>query len=149
MPLAAKRIMVPVAGPLVDEEAFRLACRMARLNGAKIHVLYVIELGYQYPLDANLEHETGEAETTLQRIEAMSHEERCPVDATVVQARHAGPAIVQEAVERKMELISMSTMGKSSLASNLLGDTTMYVLKNAPCSVLIWRQAVPQVTVRG
>ena len=130
--------MVPVTGRKVGEEAVRLACRMGRMDGAKVHALYVIELGLEYPLDANLPREIAIAESALGRIDALSHEERCPADTALVQARHAGPAIVQEALERNIDLITMAAGYKRG--SQVLSDTVQYVLKNAQCPVLLWRE---------
>ena len=84
--------MVPATGRKVGEEAVRMACRMGRQDGAKVQALYVIELGHEYPLDANLPRETAAAESVLERIDALCHEERCPADTALVQARHAGPS---------------------------------------------------------
>ena len=136
--MTAKRIMVPVTGRRFGEEAARLAFRMGHTDGAKVHALYVIELGHEYPLDADLPRETADAERTLARIEALSHEERCPADTALVQARHAGPAIVQEAMDRNIDLIAMEAGHKTG--SRVLSETAEYVLKNAPCPVLIWRE---------
>ena len=136
--MAAKKIMVPVTGLTVGEEAVRLACKMGRMDGAKVHALYVIELGHEYPLDANLPRETAAAESILERIDAISHEERCPADTALVQARHAGPAIVQEALDRNIELITMAAGYKKG--SLVLSDAVQYVLQNAPCPVVLWRE---------
>lgn len=138
--------MVPVTGRKLGEEAVRLACRMGRLDGAKVYALYVIELGHEYPLDANLPRETAVAESILERIDALSHEERCPADSGLVQARHAGPAIIQEALERNIDLITMAAGHKRG--SHALGETVQYVLKNAHCPVLLWREP-PQASRMG
>ena len=130
--------MVPVTGRKIGEDAVRLACRMGRMDGAKVHALYVIELGREYPLDANLPRETAAAESVLERIDALSREERCPTDTALVQARHAGPAIVQEALERNIDLITMTAGYKGG--SQVLSEMVEYVLKNAHCPVLLWRE---------
>ena len=135
--MAAKKIMVPATGRKVGEEAVRMACRMGRQDGAKVQALYVIELGHEYPLDANLPRETAAAESVLERIDALCHEERCPADTALVQARHAGPAIVQEAMDRNIDLIAMTASYKKG--SQVLSETVQYVLKNAACPVLLWR----------
>ena len=143
MPLGAKRILVPVAGEKFAEDAFRLACRVAKHNGARVYVLYVIELGLDLPLDAEPGPENEVAEAVLQRIEALGREEKCPVEASLVQARHAGPAIVQEAIQRNMELITLAESYKKRFGPQVLGEAVSYVLKNAPCPVLLWREPLP------
>jgi nucleotide-binding universal stress UspA family protein len=111
---------------------------MGRQDGAKVCALYVIELGHQYPLDASLPRETAAAESVLEQIDALSHEERCPADTALVQARHAGPAIVREALDRNIDLITMAAGYEKG--SQVLSETVLYVLSNAPCPVLLWRE---------
>ena len=140
MVTSAKNILVPIKGDHTGEEAFRLACRLSKANKGRIHALYVIEVEHGLPLDAEVE--TAEGEAILSKIEAVSHEEKCHVDARYVQARHAGPAIVQEATERRLELIVLGIHGKLRLGSFDLGETASHVLKNAPCPVILWREQV-------
>ena len=144
MSLAAKRILVPVGGSKVAEEVFALACWMAKHNKAKIYALYVIELEQELPLDAELPLENNRAEAVLERIEALGREEKCPVDAVLVQARHAGPAIVQDAVDRRIDLITLAVKDKKHFGPHLLGETASYVLKNAPCPVLLWHNRLSE-----
>ena len=147
MPLEAKKIMVPVMGEKVGEEALRLACQMARRNGAEVQALYVIELGHEHPLDANLTAETAKAERLLRQVDALCREERCPADTALVQARRAGPAIVQETIDRKADLITMAAEYRKG--SRTLSETVTYVLKNAPCPVLLWSEPPEPRTGRG
>ena len=140
MVTSAKNILVAIKGDNTGEDAFRLACRLSRANKGKVHALYVIEVEQGLPLDAEVETTKGEA--ILGKIEAVSHEERCQVDARYVQARHAGPAIVQEATDRKLELIVLGIHRKPRLGSFDLGETASHVLKNAPCPVIVWREQV-------
>ena len=149
MPLAAKKILVSVDGSKAAEEAFRLACRLAKESEAKVYALYVIELGQEIPLDAEIGPERDKVETVLERIEALGREERCHVDAGVLQARHTGPAIVQDAVERNMDLIVLGLPHKRHSRNAGLGDSASYVLKNALCPVLIWREPSSSSSVSG
>jgi len=67
---------------------------------------------------------------------------KCSVEATLVQARDVGPAVVQEAVERGSELIVMQMPYKKRFGTFTLGDTIPYILKNAPCQVILCRDAM-------
>ena len=98
MAVNAKKILVPVKGDRAGEDAFRLACELSRDTKARLYGLYVIEVQQELPID--IDADTTQGEAILTRIEALSREEKYPVDATYIQARHAGPAIVQEVMER-------------------------------------------------
>jgi len=55
----------------------------------------------------------------------------------VVTARQAGKAIVDEAVERRSEVIILGTMRKRRIGNLVFGRTADYVLDHAPCEVLL------------
>ena len=144
MPLAAKKILVPVRGTKAAEGALRVACRLAKQQGGKIFALYIIEMGHESPLDAEIPVEDAQAESVLERIEAMAREEKCPVEGSKVQARHAGPAIVQESIDRRMDLIVLGVGHRKHIVTRFLGEESDYILKNAPCPVLLWREALEE-----
>ena len=140
MAINVRKILVPVKGGETGEDAFRLACELSRDTKARLYALYVIEVKQELPIDAEVDTTQGEA--ILNRIEAVSQEEKCPVEATYLQARHAGPAIVQEALERGIELIVLGVPYKRRFGQFTLGGTTFFVLKNAPCPVILRREQI-------
>jgi nucleotide-binding universal stress UspA family protein len=144
MPL--ERILVPVLGNGCDDEALRLASELAKGSKAKVHALYVIEVRRELPLDAEISRETAKAEGVLHHLESLGKDLKCSVEATLLQARDAGPAVVQEAMERRAELIVMQMPYKKRFGSFTLGDTVPYVLKNAPCQVILCREAMKPST---
>ncbi len=137
------KILVPVAGTEADEEAIRLACRLARKNRAKIRAVYVITLKRSLPLDAEIEPEIRKAEGILDHMERVAEEEDYEVDTELLQAREAGLTIVDEAVEQQVDLILMGVKYKKRFGQFSLGDTVPYVLKNAPCRVMLYHQPTP------
>jgi len=142
-------ILVPVHGGGGDDEALRLAGEIARSNKAKVHALYVIEVKRDLPLDAEISQETSKAEKVLHHLEQLGRELKCSVKATMLQARDVGPAVVQEAVERKAEVIVMQMPYKKRFGSFTLGDTIPYVLMNAPCQVVLCRDAMTSGAKNG
>ena len=64
----------------------------------------------------------------------------------MLQAREVGPAIVDEAIERGADMVIIGINYKTKFGGFSLGSTVPYVLKNAPCWVLICREPV---TVEG
>jgi nucleotide-binding universal stress UspA family protein len=77
------------------------------------------------------------AEEILDHIERVAEEADYEVDTDVLQAREAGPAIIDEAAERKVDLIIIGFKQKRRFGQFSLGDVAPYVLKNAPCPVLL------------
>ena len=137
------KILVPVIGTEADENAIKLACGFAKKAKSKIWAVYVIALKRAVPLEAEIESEITQAETVLDHMEDIAGEESCPIETDVLQAREVGPAIVDEAVERDVDLVLMGVAYKTRFGQFTLGEVVPYVLKNAPCRVLLFRQPIP------
>jgi len=137
--MAAKNILVPISGSGADEEAIQLACTLSKRYRAAIYVAYVIEVDRSLPLDAQIESEMEKAEEVLTHAEDLAAEEDCDIETDLLQAREAGPGIVNEAVERGADLIVMGVGYKKPLGIFDLGETIPYVLREAPCQVLLYR----------
>ena len=131
------RILVPVIGTGADEEAIRLACRLAKKGKGKIWSVYVITIKRALPLDAEIGPEVRKAESVLDYIEEVAEEQDFEVETDVLQAREAGPAIIDEAVERGVDLIVMGIEYKRRFGQFSLGNVVPYVLKNARCPVIL------------
>jgi nucleotide-binding universal stress UspA family protein len=134
------KILVPVIGTEADEEAMRLACRLAKRDKGKILAIYSIKVKRDLPLDAEIESEIEKAEYILDHIEMVAEEQDYEVDTDVLQAREAGPAIIDEVVERGVDLILMGIKHKTRFGQFSLGHVVPYVLKNAPCPVILYQE---------
>ncbi len=134
------KILVPVIGTEADDEAIRLACRLAKKDKGKIRAVYVITVKRTLPLDAEIEPEIRKAEEVLDHAESVAEEQDYEIETALLQAREAGPTIVDEAVERKVDLILMGVKYKMRFGQFSLGSVVPYVLKNAPCRVILYHQ---------
>ena len=134
------KILVPVIGTEADDEAVRLACRLAKKDKGKIWAVCVIAIRRSLPLDAEIEPEIREAEEILDHAQSIADEQDYEIETDLLQAREAGPTIVDEAVERKVDLILMGVEYKRRFGQFSLGSVAPYVLENAPCRVILYHQ---------
>ena len=137
-----QRILVAARDNGADEEAVKLACDLAKKSKAGIYVVYIIEVKRSLPLDAVIESEIQKAEEVLTRAEDIAAELDYEVETDLIQAREAGPAIVDEAMERDVDLILMGLTYKTRFGVFDLGRAVPHVLKEAPCRVLLCRDPV-------
>ena len=135
------KILVPVIGTEVDEEAIRLACRLVKKDKGKIYAVYVITIKRTLPLDAEIEPEIRNAENILDYVESCAEEQDYEIETDLLQAREAGSAIVDVAAEREVDLIIMGVTYKKRFGQFSLGNVVPYVLKNAPCRVILYHQS--------
>ena len=137
------KILIPVAGTQADEEAVKLACQLAKKkNKSKIYAVYVITVKRALPLDAEIESEIKEGEEILDRIERIAEELDTEIETDILQAREVGPAIVDEIVDREVDLILIGITYKKRFGQFYLGSVVPYVLKNAPCRVILYHQYI-------
>lgn len=122
--------------------AVAVACSIARRNKGKVYAVHVIEVKRSLPLDADLAEEASAGEDVLTRAERVAADADFKLEGELLQAREAGHAIVDEALERNVDLILMGAEHKAPLGEYQMGRLTQYVLKAAPCSVWLWRHPV-------
>jgi nucleotide-binding universal stress UspA family protein len=137
---AVPKILVTVGGQKVDEETVRLALRMAREGRGKLYGVHIIEVNRSLPLSAPVEHLVERGEQVLEEVEQLAAEADMQVETEMVQARDTGPAIVGEAEEWGADVIVMGLPYKRRFGEFFLGKTVPYVLKNAPCRVVLYRE---------
>jgi len=137
-----RNILVPVSGTKADEEAMRLACALAKKEKGKIRAVYVITIKRSLPLEAEIDPEIRKAENVLDNMETVAEEQDYEVETDLLQAREAGLTIIDVAVERKVDLIVMGVSYKRRFGQFSLGSVVPYVLKNAPCRVILYHQSL-------
>jgi nucleotide-binding universal stress UspA family protein len=138
----ASRILVPLKGNVTDNEVLELACDAARASKAQVYVIHVIEVKRTLPLDAELQEEAARGEDLLNLAEQQAEKLGLTIHTDLLQARDVGSAIVDEALERGIDLIVMGISYKKRFGEFDLGPTLPYVLKHAPSRVWVCRQAI-------
>jgi nucleotide-binding universal stress UspA family protein len=139
-----RRIVVPVQGSDLDTRAIDLAVAVAgRLGGCTLTLVYVAEVPQHLPLDADLPDEVTGGEKILERTAAYAqggNETRWQrITTELLQARSAAAAIVDEAIERAADAVVLGVENHREHGVVTQGETAPYVLKNAPCDVILIR----------
>jgi APA family basic amino acid/polyamine antiporter len=154
-----RNILVPVFGTKLDDDIVATAGRLAAAEqeesggdgDARLDLVYVIEVPLTLPLDAELAPEREEeARRALHRASDVAEEYAdVRVGTETVRARGVGPGIVEAARRSEAEAIVIggeppskirggATLGGISAAKPAeIGAATEYVLKKAPCQVLL------------
>ena len=142
--MQVKKILVPVNGTDADREAIKMACRIVKGAKGRVYVTYVIQIDRTLPLDAEIKPEIEKGEKVLDQAETCAEEQDYKCETDMLQAREIGPAIVDEAIERSVDMIVLGMSYRKRFGGFNLGSTIPYVLKNAPCWVLICREPMPR-----
>jgi nucleotide-binding universal stress UspA family protein len=138
------KVLVPVDGQPVDDEAIRLACQIAKQDKAHVLLLYVIEVQRNLPIDAENIPAQEHGEQVLSHAEQVAHSLHAQIETELLQSRVAGSAIVDEATDRHVDLIVIGVPYRKILGEFQINPTPNYVMKNAPCPVWLCREGAPQ-----
>ena len=140
------RILVAVDGGDGDKDAIQLACRLARETKGKVFVVHVIEVKRSLPLNAELQGDAEQGERILRHAQDCADEHDYSIETDLLQAREPGPAIVTEIMEKQIDLLLMGMSYRTKFGHFDIGETIPYVLKNAPCRVMVLRQPLENGT---
>jgi nucleotide-binding universal stress UspA family protein len=98
----------------------------------------VIRVPLHAPIDSALEkHEEERAAESLEEARALGEENGVEVVGATVRARSIGEAIVHEAEKRDADLIVLGSAPRWRRQSRFFSPTVEYVLRRAPCEVLV------------
>ena len=133
------KILVPMKLGEIGEEMIATAVKLAQERGAAVEALHVIRVPLELPLDAELPREEERTNEVLDEARAIGDAYGVNVIGRIVRGRRPGPAIVEEATRRNSEIIVMGAPRRDvrRQRGRIFGDTVDYVLKNAPCRVMV------------
>jgi APA family basic amino acid/polyamine antiporter len=161
-------LLVPVFGTKLDDDIVATAGRLAaaeREDGgdaeSRLELVYVIEVPLSLPLDAELppdrEHQARRA---LERAREVGEEYAdVEVSTEVIRARRTGAGIVEAARRANSEAIIIGGEPPTKIRGGgrfggigaakpaEIGAATEYVLKKAPCRVLLTAPPEPEAVV--
>jgi nucleotide-binding universal stress UspA family protein len=132
------RVLVPLSGEdEVDDPAVKVAVLLlGGREGVEVSLLHVIEVPFERTLDAEDEAAVARADEVLTRAERLLAEQAIPTRTSTVQARAAGPAIVDDANELGADLIVMGLRYKKRFGGQWdAGRTVPYVMRNSTAPV--------------
>jgi nucleotide-binding universal stress UspA family protein len=136
---AQRRLVVPVNGSPSDQDALELACIVARRQRARVEAVFVIQVRRSLPLDADMSAEIERGEAVLDRAEQAAAKLEVEIETSLLQARDIGAAIVDEAAQAQADTIVLGLPYRKRFGEFEVGETAIYVMKNAPCRVWIVR----------
>jgi len=164
-------LLVPVFGTKLDDDIVATAGRLAAAESedadgegeSRLELIYVIEVPLTEPLDAALPPEReAQARRALERAREVGEEyEDVEVSTEVIRARKTGAGIVEAARRLNSEAIVIGAEPPSKIRGGgrfggigaarpaEIGSATEYVLKKAPCRVLLTAPPEPESVPAG
>ena len=139
-----RSVLAPVNGSVGDGRLLEMISRICEARAARITLVYVVEVAQAMPIDADLPAEVARGESVLfaaeHRLRELLGGRHAPGILTeLLQARSAGAAIVDEAIEQGVDAIVMATENRLERGKITVGESVPYVFRHAPCEVIVIR----------
>jgi universal stress protein A len=141
--LRLKSILVPIDFSTSSQRAFEYALPLARQFEAEITLLHAVEPPpYAMDLSYIPRSEGFPTASKKQELEELGNRTvgRELLKDVIVQVGTAFEVITTVARDREIDLIVLTTDGKTGLKPGLMGSTAERVVRHAPCPVLVVRK---------
>jgi nucleotide-binding universal stress UspA family protein len=145
--ITIKRILVPIDFSHSARYALDIAVDLAEKFEAKIHLLHVFEMPFDYPhlLDIEMDESDlygaiqAEMEAALENLVRQFSGTGVPIEAHFIENGVPFVEIIHSAKKLAIDLIVMSAYSRMGISNLLIGGVTEKVVRKAPCPVLTIR----------
>ncbi len=134
---AVRRIMVPIMDRFYSERAVELACRLASGKPTKILLAYIIEVPRTMPLSIPLPVIEQSAQKATADGLSIVKRHNLIGESTTVRSREAGEGIARAAKDYDVDLVVLGVRGDRGMMESVFARTSAFLLRRAPCEVLI------------
>lgn len=140
------RILVPLDGSAQAESALEPAATLARTFAGGLHLVRVCPgpISADYIVDVHLHEavarrEREQMEKYLEEAAARYRDQGLTVVTRLLEAGDPGERVLEDVEQHAVDLIVLSSHGRSGVARMVLGSVAEHISRKAPCPVLIIR----------
>lgn len=134
---AHRRVLVPLKASTIGDESLASALRLAAEGDSAVRILHVVRVPMDRALETSRPEVDADARATLSEAQELASEHGVVVEGRIVRARAIGEAIVSEAREQGSDLVVMGSSARWRRQARFFSPTVEYVLKKAPCEVMV------------
>jgi len=137
-----KRILIATDGSEYTKEAVSTGLRLAKILGAEVTALYVIDQTsfVSFPIDSSIVSVysllENEGKRAVEEVKKEGEQQGIKVTPVVVEGSPTRK-IVEMAAD--FDLVVIGTLGRSALSKLFMGSVAERVTRYAPCPVLVVR----------
>lgn len=131
-----KKILVPSDFSDLSATGVRYACRLAGEIGAELILINIV------PLDESNFVDKTELNQHKQRLDELANKVIVETGADIKLRKIVEPGppaavLIETAEKERVDLLVMSSHGRTGIARILMGSVTEEVLRHSPCPVLV------------
>ncbi|MDD2339338.1 MAG: universal stress protein [Methanosarcina sp.] len=139
-----RNIVIATDGSENSQRAISCGIEIAKLSGATVHALYVVDtpsiISETWTAGKELVHELiiSEGKKVLSRVKKITEDSGVEVKEVLLEG-HPSEEIINFAENNNMDLIVMGTLGKTGIEKFLMGSVAENVVRNSKIPVMVVR----------
>jgi nucleotide-binding universal stress UspA family protein len=142
-----RRIAVCLVPDGRSARALTIACQLASEHRTRLAVIAAIQIPLDDPLDTKHPNADRAATEAVQEAQALADTYGIRADGVILRAWNPGEAIATELSRRHTEVILVPTAGLRGHDSS--SPVERYVVRHAPCRVMLLRPTPDTLVARG
>lgn len=139
-----RKAVLGLNGGPTDELVVHTGCQLAIKNpSAELVAIHVIEVDWRHELSEDMTAKNESASAVLDFAEGIAERYKVKISGDLLQAREVAAALVDEAIELGADVIIVGLPYRKRFGGDFaMGKTIPYIFQNAPCEVVVVREAV-------
>ncbi|HHV24120.1 MAG TPA: universal stress protein [Methanosarcina sp.] len=139
-----RNIVIATDGSENSQRAISCGIEIAKLSGATVHALYVVDtpsiISETWTAGKEVVHELiiSEGKKVLSRVKKITEDSGVEVKEVLLEG-HPSEEIINFAENNNMDLIVMGTLGKTGIEKFLMGSVAENVVRNSKIPVMVVR----------
>jgi nucleotide-binding universal stress UspA family protein len=139
-----RNIVIATDGSENSQRAISCGIEIAKLSGATVHALYVVDtpsiISETWTAGKEVVHELiiSEGKKILSRVKKITEDSGVEVKEVLLEG-HPSEEIINFAENNNMDLIVMGTLGKTGIEKFLMGSVAENVVRNSKIPVMVVR----------
>lgn len=134
-----EKLLLATDGSQFSEGAIREAINFAKMCSTRLYAVMVLETNPEYETIGSgvLEKEEAEVTRHLASIKTRASQQGVSCETIFHEGIEPHQAIIDEAVDKKADMIIVGRRGWKGLMKVLMGEVAARVIAHAPCKVLV------------
>lgn len=134
-PVQLKQVLI-VTRLLGDTESLQTAFQLAKVHGAQVTAVYVLEVPTAMPMHAPLEKRELQAAAALKRADAVAREYNLTIEMEIVRARSIETAILNLIERQHFDLVVIGADKKEFRTGGNFVSQAERLFEKAPCRMI-------------
>jgi nucleotide-binding universal stress UspA family protein len=130
-----KNILIPTDGTKANEDVIEFICSIQKVIQAAIHVIFVVEVPRNLPLDAELPDKVATAKAVIDKTVMIAKKYEVELNASTVYARSAEEAVISTASDLKCDVIAIA---QDNHKLSIFANTAATIYQKAKCNIWLF-----------